>query len=147
MNRTPREDDTREAFVREETWAPPNLLPEPKKQEGYVYRYIRTAIMGEDDPMNFNRALREGWQPVAASEQPHLAAFRDKRSQFKDNIEIGGLLLCKCPAEIMKKRDEYYSKMTRGAMQSVDNSLMKENDSRMPLFKEGKTKVTFGSGG
>ena len=29
---------------------------------------------------------------------------------------------------------------------SVDNSLMRENDPRMPLFNERKTKVTFGKG-
>ena len=29
---------------------------------------------------------------------------------------------------------------------SVDNSLMRENDPRMPLFNDRKTKVTFGKG-
>jgi hypothetical protein len=31
-------------------------------------------------------------------------------------------------------------------MAAIDNNLMKQNDSRMPLFKEAKSTVTFGSG-
>jgi hypothetical protein len=31
-------------------------------------------------------------------------------------------------------------------MQAVDNSLMRENDPRMPLFNERKSKVVFGKG-
>jgi len=29
-------------------------------------------------------------------------------------------------------------------MQSVDNTFMRENDPRMPMFKERSSKVTFG---
>jgi len=31
-------------------------------------------------------------------------------------------------------------------MASVDNNLMRENDPRMPLFNDRKSKVTFGKG-
>jgi len=31
-------------------------------------------------------------------------------------------------------------------MQSVDNTYMRENDPRMPMFKERSSKVTFGTG-
>lgn len=144
-NRTPREDETRDVFVRPETWSPPELLPEPKKLPGWEYRYIRTALLGDDDPTNVNRARREGWEPVQMSEQPHIAGFSD-RGAGKGNIEIGGLMLCKAPTEFVQKRNEYYRAMSRQAQQSVDQTLMKENDSRMPLFKESKSKVSFGNG-
>jgi len=59
---------------------------------------------------------------------------------------IGGLMLCKAPAELVEERNDYYNHQTRSQMESVDNNLMRENDPRMPLFNDRKTKVTFGNG-
>ena len=70
-----------------------------------------------------------------------------ENEKFKDNVVIGGLILCKAPEELIAERKAYYENQTEGQMQSVDNNLMRENDPRMPLFHERKTKVTFGSGG
>ena len=44
------------------------------------------------------------------------------------------------------QRNEFYQKQTDAQMQSVDNNFMRENDSRMPLFKDRQSKVTFGRG-
>jgi len=67
-------------------------------------------------------------------------------SRFPDGIEIGGLLLCKAPAEFMAQRDEHYQAVTDSQMASVDNSFMRQSDSRMPLYKERKSTVSFGKG-
>jgi len=66
--------------------------------------------------------------------------------RFKDNVIIGGLMLCKAPLELVAERTEYYDNMAQSQMRSVDNNLMRENDPRMPLFNDRKTKVTFGKG-
>ena len=63
-----------------------------------------------------------------------------------DNIEIGGLLLCKTPTEFVNQRNSYYQGMTESQTRAVDNSFMKENDPRMPLFNERKSTVSFGKG-
>jgi hypothetical protein len=55
-------------------------------------------------------------------------------------------MLCKAPTELVEERNEYYSNQAKSQMHSVDNNLMRENDPRMPLFNERKTKVTFGKG-
>jgi hypothetical protein len=70
----------------------------------------------------------------------------DPNSRFKDNIEIGGLLLCKAPAELMKQRDDYYARQAQSQMQSVDNNFMRLNDERMPLFNERRSSTSFGKG-
>lgn len=145
-NRLARELENRESAQRKMTWAPPQTLPEPEPQEGWVFRWIRTSIMGQADPSNTSAKFREGWEPVKASEQPKLMMQADPNSRFKDNIEIGGLLLCKAPAELMKQRDDYYAKQAQSQMQSVDNNFMRLNDERMPLFNERKTTVSFGKG-
>jgi hypothetical protein len=102
--------------------------------------------MGQADPTNTSAKFREGWEPVKASEQPNLMLQADPNGRFKDNIEIGGLLLCKAPAELMKQRDDYYTKQAQSQIQSVDNNFMRLNDERMPLFNERKTTVSFGKG-
>jgi hypothetical protein len=66
--------------------------------------------------------------------------------RFKGCIEIGGLLLCRIPEEFLKQRADYYDKQNKSQIDSVDNNFLRENDPRMPLFSERKTKVTFGSG-
>jgi hypothetical protein len=90
--------------------------------------------------------LREGWEPVKVSEQPKFKLLIDPNSRFKDNIEIGGLLLCKTPEELVKQRNDYYASQTQAQTTAIDNSFMRENDARMPLFAERKSSTSFGKG-
>jgi hypothetical protein len=98
--------------------------------------------------MNISSKLREGWEPVKASEHPEIQLMRtdSQKSRFPDSVEIGGLLLCKTPVELAEERNAYYQMQADNQMQSVDNSFMRENDPRMPLFKERRTEVKFGRG-
>jgi hypothetical protein len=145
-NRLTREVENRESAQRKMAWTPPQTLPEPEPQEGWVFRWIRTSIMGQADPSNTSAKFREGWEPVKASEQPTLMMQADPNGRFKDNIEIGGLLLCKAPAELMKQRDGYYTQQAKAQIQSVDNNFMRLNDERMPLFSEKRSTTSFGKG-
>ena len=145
-NRLTRELDNRQKAERPKQWAPAELLPEPDKQPGYAYRWIRTSTLNNADPRNVSSKLREGWEPVRVEEQPKFALLIDPNSRFKDNIEIGGLLLCKIPAEFVEQRSEYYANQTEAQTRAVDNNMMRENDPRMPLFNERKSNVSFGKG-
>jgi hypothetical protein len=144
-NKLTRELETREFSERPKQWMPPELLPEPDKQAGYAYRWIRTSTMNQADPRNLSAKLREGWEPVMIEEQPQFKLLVDPNSRFKDNVEIGGLLLCKTPVEFVAQRNTYYSDQADAQMKAVENTLMRQNDPRMPLFNEGK--VTIGSFG
>ena len=145
-NRKPREIESREISERPKQWMPPELLPEPDKQAGYSYRWIRVATLNNADPRNLSAKLREGWEPVPLEEQPKFQLLVDPNSRFKDNIEIGGLLLCKTPSEFVQQRNEFYAKQTASQTEAVDNNLMRQSDPRMPLFKEGKSSHSFGKG-
>jgi hypothetical protein len=70
----------------------------------------------------------------------------DANSKFKGNIEIGGLLLCKAPEEMVKQRREYYARQNQAQMEAVDNNFMRSEDQRMPLFSEKRTTTSFGRG-
>ena len=145
-NRIARELESRESAQRNKVWTPPQTLPAPNPQAGWVFRYIRTSTMGQADPQNTSAKFREGWEPVKAEDHPELMHHTDPNSKFKGNIEIGGLLLCKAPEELMRQRDEFYAQQAKAQLQSVDNNFMRLNDERMPLFSEKKTTVSFGKG-
>ena len=145
-NRLTRELETRQTTERPKQWAPAELLPEPDKQPGYAYRWIRVSTLNNADPRNLSSKMREGWEPVRVEEQPKFALLADPNSRFKENVEIGGLLLCKTPVEFVEQRNEHYQKLTESQTRAVDNNLMRENDPRMPLFNERKSTTTFGKG-
>lgn len=146
QNKLARELDTRDLVERPKQWQQPELLPEPDKLPGYAYRWIRVATMNQADPRNLSAKLREGWEPVRVEEQPKFQLLIDPNSRYKDNIEIGGLLLCKTPEEFIEQRNEFYSKQTQAQTDAVDNTLMRQSDARMPLFNERKSSTSFGKG-
>ena len=145
-NRIARELESRSNKERPKTWQPASTLPEPDKQPGYAYRWIRVSMVGQADASNVSSKLREGWEPVRIEEQPQFKMLVDPNSRFKDNIEVAGLLLCKIPEELMTQRKEYFAQKNRAQIESVDNNFMRENDPRMPLYSEKKSKTSFGRG-
>jgi hypothetical protein len=145
-NRTPREVATRQQDARPQQWKQPELLPEPDRQDGYSYRWIRVATLNQADPRNVSAKMREGWEPVKIEEQPKFQLLADPNSRYKDNIEIGGLLLCKTPDEFVAQRNSFYSNQAENQMVAVDNALMRQSDPRMPIFNERKTTTSFGKG-
>jgi hypothetical protein len=145
-NRITRELESRDVTERPKQWQLPELLPEPDKQAGYSYRWIRVSTLNAADPRNLSAKLREGWEPVRLEEQPKFQLLADPNSRFKDNIEIGGLLLCKTPTELVQQRNAYFANQAQNQTEAVDNNLMRQSDPRMPLFNERKSTTTFGSG-
>jgi len=100
--------------------------------------------MNQADPRNLSATLREGWEPVRIEEQPKFRLLVDPNSRYKDNIEIGGLLLCKTPLEFIDQRNAFYLKQSVAQTEAVDNNLMRQSDARMPIFKEGKSSTSVG---
>jgi hypothetical protein len=152
-NRAPRNNsgtDTREKSERTKNWEPASILPDPEPQDGWAFRWIRTSMVGSPDNTNASKRFREGWEPVRAEDHPELRIMSDHGSEWaqKGAIEVGGLLLCKAPQEMVQGRQDYYAKRAQDQMSAVDNNFMRQNDPRMPvLAPERKTNVTFGGGG
>ena len=80
-SRITRNIDTRAVTERPKQWQQPELLPEPDKQEGYAYRWIRVATLNAADPRNLSAKLREGWEAVKVEEKPQLAILVDQDSR------------------------------------------------------------------
>jgi hypothetical protein len=127
-------------------WMPAELLPEPDKEPGFAYRWVRVATLNVSDPRNLSGKLREGWEPVTIEEQPSMKLLVDPGSRYAGNIEIGGLLLCKTPTEFVQQRNASVRKVTDAQALAVDNNLMRQSDPRMPIFNEKKSSTSFGKG-
>jgi len=145
-NRISRDLESRDKKTRRKAWQRPDVLPAPTPEPGYKYHWVRLSTLGVTDATNISSKLREGWEPVKATDHPEITMVMVENDRFKDNIVIKGLLLCKAPEELVEERNSYYQQQARSQMESVDNNLMRENDPRMPLFNERRTKVTFGNG-
>ena len=130
-----------------DSWVPQSSLPVPEPKDGWVFRWIRTSSLGRSDNTNVSRQFREGWEPVRAEDHPELKIMSDHNSNFKGNVEVGGLLLCKAPLEKMKARERYFQEVSDRQIDGVDRSYLRENDPRMPLLNpERSTRSTFGRG-
>ena len=145
-NRLGRELETRDKKTRKRAWTKPEVLPTPTPQEGFAFHWVRVSTRGQADPTNVSSKLREGWEPVKAVDHPEIELVSIENERFKDNVIMGGLMLCKAPVELVQERTEYYQEVTDSQMRSVDNNLMRESDPRMPLFNNRKSEVTFGKG-
>lgn len=144
--RTDRELETQEAGKRKKHWKAPEVLPEPSPIKGFKFRWVRVSSMGQVDAPNVSSKLREGWVPCKAKDHPEIHIVAVEQERFKENIVIGGLMLCKAPVEMIEERTAHYENQSEQQMQSVDHNLMRENDPRMPLFNDRKSKVSFGTG-
>ena len=143
-DRKPRESATRETETRRKPWAPPSRLAAPEAPAGYVHRWIRTAMRGEDDKMNVNTKLREGWEPVRKDEYPDYEAPTIDEGRFEGIIGQGGLMLCRIPVETAQERSAYYGTRTREQMVAVDQDLMKDQHPSMPITNNRQSRVSFG---
>jgi hypothetical protein len=147
--RSPREVQDREVEQRVESWENPSNLPNPTPQPGWVFRWIRTSLLGNADNPNVSKKFREGWQPCRSEDHPELQIhMMDYKSEWADkgNVEIGGQLLCKMPKEKAEARDAHFRKLASNQIDSVDNVYFKDQDSRMATKQvfERKSRTTFG---
>jgi len=140
--RNPRDLASREKQVRT-VYVPPTSLPDPLPEPGIAFRWIATHVLGQAETRNVSTKMREGWEPVKAADHPELQMYGNAAT---GNVEIGGLMLCKCPIEKMQAREEYYNRQAQTQMDSVDNHFMRNNDPRMPLFADRKSTTSRGGG-
>jgi len=146
-DRAPRSADSRAKTARTKPWQPPSLLDAPTPPDGFVYRWLREAMVGVDDKANMSKRIREGWEPVRAEDHPEFEAPTVEDGKHAGVIGVGGLILAKMPTEIVNQRRDYYDRQAADQMQAVDNNLMRESDNRMPISNPNrKSQVTFGKG-
>lgn len=143
--RKPRNLETREQGERRKGWTRPSMLPTPEPRDGLKFRWIRTSLLGNSDNPNVSSRFREGYTPVKAEDYPELHVVSDIDSRFKDNIEVGGLMLCSIAEELAQDRVEGQLSQAENQIDAVDRNYLRENDPRMPVLRpERSTRTSFG---
>ena len=145
-NRLARELETRTQTERPKQWQRPQTLPDPDPQPGYKFHWVRVLLNGKDDSRNISSKFREGYEPVRLEDQPKYRLLAEKNDRFPDGILIGEVLLCKIPEEFVDQRNDFWQQKGRAEAEAVEQAFLKESDSRMPLFSEKRSKVSFGTG-
>ena len=143
--KTSRASQTRSKTERPKVWPPPSSLDAPPAPDGFRYSWIRAEVVGYQDTKNVTGRLREGYELVRAEEVENASDYPVlDEGKYKGVIGVGGLLLAKVPEEIAKQRQDYMTSRHEERNEAVDNDLMKEQDSRMPINIERQSRVTFG---
>ena len=138
-------NQTRSKSERPKVWVPPSSLDAPPAPDGFRYRWIRAEVVGFQDTKNITSRIREGYELVRAEEVENSSDYPViEDGRYKGVIGVGGLLLAKVPVEMAKQRQEYMTQRHEERNEAVENDLMKEQDSRMPINVERQSRVTFG---
>ncbi len=146
-DRTPRAANSRGKNTRRTPWKPPSTLEAPPAPPGFKHRWIREAVLGQDDRSNMSKRLREGFEVVRAEEYPDFEAPTVQDGMHKGVIGVGGLVLARIPEETVEERNAYFRNQTEQQMLAVDSDLMRESNPAMPLSNpQRQTKVAFGTG-
>tara|TARA_R100000951_G_scaffold101356_5_gene92789 strand:+ start:6316 stop:6813 length:498 start_codon:yes stop_codon:yes gene_type:complete len=146
--------EARELNTREQDmeYREPNLLDIPENvkdrfaNEGMALRWIRINLRGKDDYQNVGRRLQEGWQFVELAEVPemqHTSFVRDE-GRYSGSVCRGDLALAKMPMQKAQSRQKYYEGQSSEMVDAVNQQLMSQSDSRMPIRNNSKTQVTKG---
>ena len=142
--KTSRASQSRDKSKRPQTWTPPSSLDAPPAPDGYRHRWIRTEVLGFDDTKNMSGKMRSGFELVRADEYPDSQYPQMKDGKYAGVIGVGGLVLARIPEEIAKSREDFFKKQTQAKDEAINNDLMKEQHSSMPINAERQSRGTFG---
>ena len=136
--------------LRNKPWTPPSRLDAPPAPQGFVHRWIRTELMGQEDTGNVSKKLREGWEFVRSEEIQNKLGDHSypviQKGQYQGLIGVGGLVLARIPEEIVEQRKRYFQNITADQVKAVDNDILREQRPEMPVNINRQSRVTFGGG-
>lgn len=152
-SRSSRAQELREAEeVHEEygdDWEPPGLLdaslmpPRP----GYVQRWVRTKLNGNDDVANIGRKYNQGWRPRAAASVPKGVYAPKLVHDGQAVIGMEGMILMERPEKMHAAHARRNQNMAASQMQAVDKDLFRVHTPGTGFgqpHKSGQSRVTKG---
>ena len=126
-------------------WQPSNLLEAPEPRAGFKQRWIATMILGQEQPTNVAKRMREGWKPRDPKTITGGQQFATiEHGKFSGFIGIEGMVLCEMPEQMVNERNEYYARMTENLMRSVEQDIHRAESPGNPIQKTFKSEVTRG---
>lgn len=146
-----RENLSREAVlsaIENDDWLHiPDSIKEKYIGEGYVLRWLRVLIDGQEDYQNLGLKEREGWALVPATECPELSSgFRVMDDgRMAGCILRGDVALGKQPIEYADAKRKKVAEKTKQMEDSIKHRLMSDHpDRRVPVTDSSKSRTSMG---
>ena len=150
-NTTSRESSMREnktpRVFEEPNWLDiPDTVRNRFKSEGMSLRWLRITLKGQDDIQNIGKRLAEGWELVSQEEVPEMlmSSVVREEGRYAGAVCRGDLALAKMPLRKAQSRQRYYENQSKEMVEAVNQQLMGQSDSRMPIRNNSKSQVTTG---
>ena len=151
MNKS-RNTETREEQTREYTYEEPNLLDIPDDvydrflSQGLALRWIRISLKGDDDYKNVGRKQQQGYDFVDPKEVPEMlpTSVVQDTGRYKNCVVRGDVALAKIAKGQAEARNKYYQDKSDSMIDAVNQQLMSNSDSRMPISNTSRSVTTRG---
>ena len=150
MKKDEKKVTSRAAVTRSKTespkeYKPPSSLDAPPAPDGFRHRWIRAESVGFNDTKNIHGRLRSGYELVRADEYDTDEYPTVLDGKYAGVIGVGGLLLARIPEELAQARIDYQMKQTEGQDEAIENDLLKDQDRRMPMKVDMRSKNVGGT--
>lgn len=136
--------------IADHVWKQPTNLDAPPPRPGYVQRWIRAEFRSEQDNLNWQGKIREGWVPRDPATVPDSAVFFGTSSHMdKSVIRVGGLILCEKPIQQHRAKQQAVREATRRQEQSVQMETDKtsregQRQGFSPIVREDEVQSSVG---
>jgi len=152
LEKKSRTDSERDRDSRQHTKERPNWLDIPENvintfdDKGFALKWVRISVRGEEDTKNIGVRLNEGWEFVTEEECPEMARnFKGlDHGRLSGCIIRGDVALAKMSHDLREDRLFRAHERTRMLNEAVNNSLMRDNDSRAPITNASKSRARTG---
>jgi len=145
-----RENNAREeveyTFEEQDALHIPDAVLKRFANERMTLGWLRMTLKGVDDVKHLGKKLQEGWVFVDLAEVPEMSAT----SVVRDEGRYAGVVcradvgLAKIPTGKYEARSKFYRDKSKAMNNAIDAQLMGNNNSRMPISNNSKSKVVTG---
>ncbi|MDD5551493.1 MAG: hypothetical protein PHS34_09550, partial [Candidatus Omnitrophica bacterium] len=115
-----------------------NIPPRP----GYVQRWVRTLVKGQEDQANVFKKYNKGWKPRPLSSVPKGQFVMHVDFNGIDVIGIHGMILMERPKALQDRQKAAIEEETRLQMSAVKQNMYREHDPRSGITRPEMTEQT-----
>ena len=124
----------------------PDVVNEKFKNSGMTLGWLRIDLKDKEDYQNIGKKQQQGWEFVTPEEVPEMGATSivRKEGRYAGVVCRGDLALGKIPTFKLEAKKAHYLKKSGQMMDAVNQQLMNQSTSQMPISNTSKSSVTKG---
>ena len=145
-----RENNAREeveyTFEEQDALHIPDAVLNRFASERMTLGWLRMTLKGVDDVKHLGKKMQEGWVFIDLAEVPEMSATSVVRDEgrYAGVVCRGDVGLAKIPTGKYEARSKFYRDKSTAMNQAIEAQLMGNNNSRMPISNNSKSKVVTG---